>query len=218
MGRLELIGRKFGRLLVIAQDCIKNQRVFWLCQCDCGNEKSVNGSHLMNGAIKSCGCLQNEVRIQTHTIHGDHGTKEYIAWKSMKGRCYNENNEKYPNYGGRGIIVCERWLNSYDTFLSDMGRSPSNKLSLDRINTNGNYELGNCRWATSETQMNNMTTNRHITYKGETLNIGQWERRFNLTHGRFRKQRFKGWDGEKIVEFFDNLIKLKPINELSITT
>jgi len=150
-------GKKFGKLIALEQSerkCKKNE-VFWKCVCDCGAIKEVRAQHLALGRVKSCGCM----RIK----HGETGSKkrglkmtpEYKAWMAIKDRCLNEKDKRWPNYGGRGISVCERWKNSYLDFLADVGRRPAPTLSVDRINNNGNYEPGNIRWATKKEQANN---------------------------------------------------------------
>lgn len=111
--------------------------------------------------------------------HGWSKTTEYRIWRGMFERCYNKNKERYPNYGGRGIVVCERW-NDFRNFIADMGLRPSPQYSIDRINNDGNYEPGNCRWADAITQTNNARSNRMFTHNGETLSIAQWARRAGI--------------------------------------
>lgn len=164
MKKLALIGQVFGRLTVIAEGetkrmgAAKNPYRHWVCQCSCGQQCSVVGAKLAAGKTQSCGCLYRESIGNLSRTHGETGskaTKEYIAWAAMKARCYNPNGAKYAEWGGRGITVCRQWLGSYETFLADMGRAPSAKHSLDRIDVNGNYEPSNCRWATAAEQGNN---------------------------------------------------------------
>lgn len=155
-------GQKFGRLSIIKEiephiyPSGKPRRKY-LCKCDCGNETKVTINHLKSHT-KSCGCLNNEQRIKTHTTHGEgnkNKTVEYICWGDMKRRCSSPKIKQWKDYGGRGIKVCDRWLNSYENFLQDMGRKPKQEYSLDRINNDGNYEPNNCRWATPSEQVNN---------------------------------------------------------------
>src|SRR5208282_2593327 len=128
----------------------------------------VQGSNLRYGGTKSCGCLQREIRIQSHTTHGyarkGKQRPEYVAWLGMKARCHNPENPDYQNYGGRGIVVSDYWLNSFENFLADMGEKPEPKhlYSIDREEVNGNYEPGNCRWVTDQDQSDNQRRNKAL--------------------------------------------------------
>lgn len=155
-------GSRCGRLLVLSfagrSLHTTRKRVLWKCRCDCSKVVVVTGDVLSRKSTKSCGCLKLDkmaFRFRTHGERiGKRSPKEYTCWTAIKSRCYNPNNPFFYCYGGRGIKVCARWLHSFENFLADMGRSPSNH-SIDRINNNGNYEPGNCRWADSITQQNN---------------------------------------------------------------
>lgn len=120
-------------------------------------------------------------------------TPEYKAWSAMRHRCLNHNNKSYHNYGGRGIAVCERWLDNFDAFIEDMGKRPSRRHQLDRIDNDGNYEPDNCRWATPSQQMNNVRYNDRITIEGQTKTAAQWCRHFGINRSTFGSRRERGW-------------------------
>lgn len=154
---LDLTGRRFGRLIVAERMSRINRGTRWDCLCDCGKHITVYAHNLASGCTSSCGCLQREARAARAT-HGQYRNNsvspEIKAWEKMRERCLNPKDISYKNYGGRGITVCKRWL-SFDNFLSDMGKRPSPKHSLDRINNDGIYEPSNCRWATRTEQNRN---------------------------------------------------------------
>lgn len=128
--------------------------------------------------------------------HGMFGTRTYIAWTSMMGRCFNPNNASFKHYGGRGITVCERWK-SFENFLLDMGVKPADHLSLERTDNNGNYEPGNCIWADIITQHNNTRRSVMKTYNGQTLTIAQWARKYGLRVDTLWRRLKAGWNIEK---------------------
>lgn len=173
--RAKMIGERFGRLIIIAEAAPyikpksgKPVRQF-LCLCDCGVKKIIVGSSLTRGLTKSCGCFRDEQIRSANTTHGEtrfypQVSTEYKIWAGMKQRCSDPTLPGYKNYGGRGIKVCERWINSFENFLTDMGRRPAPHLTLDRYpNNDGDYEPGNCRWATRSEQLYN--SRRSLAYK-----------------------------------------------------
>ena len=165
-------GEKFGRLTVIRKSLLhKHCRL--VCLCSCGRITTVRQSQLRVGKTKSCGCLSSELVIMRNMKHNLSHSIEHNAWLAMKGRCYNKNNSKYYRYGARGISVCPQWVNSFETFLQDLGERPQypKHMSLGRIDNDGNYEPSNCRWETAAQQASNTSKNKPFYAKSP---IGRW--------------------------------------------
>jgi len=162
-GRLvDAKGKRFGRLTAVERaDKDRFGKVRWHCICDCGNKSVVAGTYLHRGEIRSCGCLIKDMAKERKT-HGMTGTKEFKIWLSINKRCHNPKEISYPTYGGRGIIVCDRWRKDFAAFYADMGPIPSEKHTIDRINPFWHYEPGNCRWATQKEQQNNKRKHHEI--------------------------------------------------------
>ena len=149
--RLEgLEGQRFGRLLVLGMIVEKGKKTRLRCRCNCGNEATPAAENVLRGLTKGCGCKV----LTGNQTHGMRKSREYISWNMMLQRCTNPNHEAYPRYGGRGVTVCERWRASFEAFFTDIGARPPG-TSIDRIDPNGNYEPGNCRWADAVTQAAN---------------------------------------------------------------
>lgn len=160
---LDLVGRRFERLTVIAYDETRKTTgktaSYWICRCDCGNEIVTRGSALTTNNTKSCGCLIRETMSRIGKTNGTHRlsrTLEYQSWRAMNQRCYEPTNNRFKYYGKLGVTVCDRWRNSFEDFLADMGHRPTPKHSIDRYPDNtGHYEPTNCRWATPTEQRHN---------------------------------------------------------------
>ncbi len=203
-----VIGEKIGECIYLGEDRTEKRfdgkkiqlRRFAKFRCKCGKRFVAQISRVKNRVTCSCGCLQKQLVSKRFTTHGStihrNVSAEYGSWGSMKQRCLNPKHQHYKDYGGRGIIICKRWINSFENFLEDMGKMPTPKYSLERIDVNGNYEPDNCRWATSKEQAINKRNNVHITHNGETLCLSQWAARIGLTTGALNK-RLKVWSVEK---------------------
>jgi hypothetical protein len=193
------IGQQYGRLVVIAPAMLVKRHSFWLCACACGNTKAVRQDSLRNGITASCGCLARErtrARTRKHGMAGHNRPPEYDAWAHMIRRCYTPTTKAFEHYGGRGITVCQRWRDSFEAFLADMGPRPSAKHSLDRINNDGNYEPSNCRWATTDEQARNTRRNVKVTFRGETKTVAEWGRALGFPREVLRRRIAVGWPVE----------------------
>lgn len=157
----------------------------WNVRCECGTIAAVNASNLKRGATKSCGCLRRETSQVTATKHGalagGCSSKTYSIWKAMKKRCSNTNTADYHRYGGRGIKVCDRWLSAFENFLADMGECPKD-FTIDRINNDGDYEPGNCRWASRKEQSMNKPDLVWLDYKGSKITLSDFARSIGKSH------------------------------------
>jgi hypothetical protein len=173
----DYIGKKIHHLTILEDLGVEKERRKILVQCDCERKtvKTIYFSSLFkNPPTKSCGCVKMRNVINSGLTHGMSYTREHKCWAKMKSRCYDKNNNRYDRYGGRGIIVCDSWKNSFEKFIEDMGASPSPKHTIDRVNTDGNYEPANCRWATPKEQANNASYNRIIKFGGRAQTLTQW--------------------------------------------
>ena len=205
MGRLEnLSGQKFKRLVVIKQveDYVspKGHHAWqWLCECDCGNKVIVNTHRLKAGLTSSCGCLQKEILTKRNMKHNESHTRLYKIWVDMRARCYNCNDSEYKNYGGRGISVCDEWKDNYLSFSQWAKESGYNdKLTIDRIDVNGNYCSQNCKWSNSIEQANNKRNSSFITYKEETKTIAEWAKFLNIPYiTLYSRLKYYNWPIEK---------------------
>lgn len=197
----DITGLRFGNLTVVSfvprTGSLGGAR--WLCKCDCGSQKVVLGGNLRSGGTKTCGCSGRELQAQKVSTHGMTGSDSYSSWASMKSRCLNPNDSTYDLYGGRGITIHSDWLGptGFETFLSDMGPRPAKSHTLDRINVDGNYEPGNCRWATPVEQGRNRRTNRLIEFSGRKQCLSAWAAEFGISRKVLRDRLVSGWSMER---------------------
>lgn len=170
--KYELAGKRFGKLYVLKLTSDKtSNRHKWLCKCDCGNTYMANTSDLVSGHAKSCGCNQHNGR----KTHGMSYTSLHKRWRSIKDRCGNPLCKRYADYGGRGITICDEWEKDFTAFMEwALSHGYEESLTIDRIDVNGNYEPGNCRWIPLKEQNSNKRNNHFITFNGETHTLSEW--------------------------------------------
>ena len=198
----DLTGKKFGKLEVIGVHDTGSRKTYYVCQCDCGNVKVVRADSLISGATKSCGCIkkeQDKTNLSTSHRHKMSGTRIYETWQDMKRRCYNKQNARYDRYGGRGIKVCEEWLNNFQSFYDwAIRKGYYDDLTIDRIDNDGNYEPSNCRWSTVKEQCNNRSSNINITIGNATKSLMSWCEIFNVdykkVHARYQRNGYESID------------------------
>ena len=200
----DLTGARYGFFTVVERAKNQGKKPMWLCKCDCGKMKEVRADSLKSGAIKSCGCYQKE-QLKGNSraaTHGKRKTRLYSIWEHIKQRCFNETNNEFHLYGGRGVTMCDEWRNSFEAFYEwAMANGYADNLTIDRIDNNGNYEPSNCRWATSQTQANNRRNNHLITYNNETHTIAEWARITGLSARKIYDRYVRGkWSAEKTLE------------------
>lgn len=194
---VDLIGKVFGRLTVIAMGLKDKQRnLMWVCACECGSEKSIRGFSLTNGSVNTCGCKIGHV---PYSIHGRSGELVYKVWTSMWSRCTNPNDSSYAAYKDRAPP--ESWRN-FDTFISDMGERPSHKHSLERVDNSKGYGPDNCEWATRDIQNSNKSNTIFITYEGTTKPASVWAKERGIDYAKLRHRHFNaGWSAAEALGF-----------------
>ena len=214
----DLCGQRFGRLLVQQRANKPGRRVVWQCVCDCGAQVSVVADPLLDGRTRSCGCLRDEVTSARTMTHGHtrgargqtKASREYRSWDHAKSRCFCATDAKYPIYGGRGITMCVRWRDSFETFLADMGPCPAGR-TIDRIDNDGNYSCGhchecrergwpaNCRWATHKEQCRNRRNNTLLTLDGNTQCLAAWAEETGIDSDNLCNRLKLGWSVEEAI-------------------
>lgn len=203
---IDLTGKKFGKLTVIKRvGSDKYKNAVWLCRCDCGKESIRVTSRLKSGYTKSCGCLSVQKLLERNIKHNQTNTRLYKIYKGLFQRCYVTSNPAYKNYGGRGIKICDEWIDKKSGFINFYNWAINNgykdNLSIDRINNNGNYEPNNCRWSTRKQQSNNRRSNHYITYNGETHTLKEWSEILNISYSMLNHRIQRNWDLEKALFF-----------------
>lgn len=181
---IDIVGQRFGRLVVLRYaGSHKRGYALWECLCDCGNVKTVIGSHLRTGSTRSCNCLRSEETVKRNTKHGKTNTIAYRTWGRIIQRCVNPNAPDAVNYSERGIKVCAEWRHDFQAFYDHVSQLPNfgkKNYSLDRINNDGNYAPGNVRWATPLIQRRNQRRIHLLTYQGETKLFDDWAKEFGI--------------------------------------
>ena len=197
----QFIGKKFNRLTILERDYNhKSKRTYVYCRCDCGNEKSILLQNVVNESVKSCGCYIKEIQKNRKTTHTYSRTRLYRIFQCMKQRCYNPKDDRYKNYGGRGIKICDEWLNDFTTFYDwAINNKYSEDLTIERIDVDGNYCPENCTWIPNSEQGNNRTNNHWVEYNGERFTAQQVSRKYNIQIDTLL-YRLKHWDIEKAIK------------------
>lgn len=176
----------------------------WDCLCDCGNTISVRTSALTcksRGNIRSCGCVRMQHMVETRIKHKGSNTRLYKIWLGMKKRCYNTSSKAYKNYGGRGICVCNEWLNDFESFRTwSLCNGYTSELSIDRIDVNGNYCPENCRWINDCAQANNRRNNHLLEYNGEVKTVATWAEEYELNYHTLFSRLDRGWSVEEALK------------------
>lgn len=200
---VNIAGIKFNRLTALRKEFVNNKYTGnWICNCECGKQVSVSKRNIVSGITKSCGCYKIQEfkkRVTKHGLICGGKSPEYHTWISIKRRCYNKNTGDYPMYGGRGIVVCDRWINSFSNFLQDMGVRPGPRYSIDRINNDLGYGPENCKWVTNATQSRNRSSNVLLTMSGLTMCVKDWSIKLNIPDQLLYKRKNKGWTDIEIL-------------------
>lgn len=206
MKATDLTGQRFGRLLVLTRNGSHvspsgQSKAVWTCSCDCGAVTDVIGAKLRNGQTTSCGCRKKEFIGSVNFKHGHARSNqvrtEHRIWYAMVRRCTDEKDAAFPDYGGRGISVCQEWLD-YETFFSDMGKRPSHLHTLDRKDNNGNYEPSNCRWATKKEQANNRRSTVFVDYQGKSISLTELAELTGINRATLGWRVRQGWTGDRL--------------------
>lgn len=198
---IDLTGKRFGRLDVLYEvDKKQSSDRIWKCKCSCGTVKNVRQRLLITGKTKSCGCIRKEELVKRSTKHNCSNTRIYGIYAKMKKRCYSENDKRYKDYGGRGIVICDEWLgeNGFQNFKDWAYENGYNdSLTIDRIDNSGNYEPSNCRWTSYYVQNRNKRNNIVITWNGETKILKDWCKELGLDYRTIKARIHHGWSVDR---------------------
>jgi hypothetical protein len=194
---IDLTGQRFGRLIVINRTLLKNKVTWFFCRCDCGKEKNIRAYSLKCGDTISCGCFKNEQVSKKCSTHRMSKQRIYSIWEGMINRCENPHNRNYKNYGKRGINVCDEW-HSFESFFAYMGHPPTPQHTIERINNYGNYEPGNCKWATRKEQGNNTRRSLFINFNGQHKTLSEWAELLDIKFKTlYSRLKLYGWPLER---------------------
>lgn len=198
---IDLVGHRFGRLIVLEYaGHAKSNLPTWRCVCDCGKEALVLGCNLRTGNTTSCGCYQDECRSENTYRHGMAGKRLERIYAGMKIRCYDKNATNYPLYGGRGITICQEWLDDVVNFIEwSLANGYSDDLTIDRIDVSKGYSPQNCRWVDRYTQANNKTDSHFVEIDGERHTISEWSRISGVNHTTILYRVNHGYTGRDII-------------------
>ena len=208
--KIDLTDMRFERLVarkpIEKADNNTNRETYWLCECDCGNFCEVTTTRLRSGHTKSCGCL----REQSHRKYNNDRSKHkrlYGIWKGIKTRCFNQNSNEYCDYGGRGITMCKEWRNDFQAFYYwAISNGYEDRLTIDRIDTNGNYEPSNCRWATAKEQANNTRKNLLFQINNEVLTMANISEKYKIPYQRLWQMNRK-LGKEEVEKYVEKIIE-----------
>lgn len=180
---IDLTGRKFGRLTVIERTANRNGKPHWFCRCECGKEVVVAGVNLRSGNTVSCGCYRNEQIGNVNATHRMFGTRVHRIWHHIKNRCLNKNAHNYKYYGGRGISICEEWLQFEPFLIWALSHGYTDNLTIDRKDVNGNYTPENCHWVSVKEQHYNKRNSRNLELNGENHPLAEWAKIIGVSYG-----------------------------------
>jgi len=199
----DIVGLRFGLLEVISYVKTENKKSYWFCMCDCGSEKIIYGNDMKRGATISCGCFNKKRTIEmghNNRKHGETKSRLHNIWSGMKGRCQNNNNPKYKDYGGRGITVCDEWQ-TFEPFRDwALANGYQEGLTIDRVDNDGDYTPSNCRWATVVEQAKNKRNNKIISINGEAHCLAEWAAKTGLKEDTISMRIKRGWPSEQLLK------------------